>query len=72
MLVEVDEINEFIKEFQRHQSNKKLQGSEMSEVGSLCIVLNWLAKKDVLMEGVHDGFLGHNVVVVEYIQNRGG
>ena len=44
----------------------------MSEVGSLCIFVIWLAKKDVLMEGVLDGFLGHNVVVVEYIQNRGG
>ena len=72
MPVEVDEINEFLKEFQQHQSKKKLQRSEMSEVGSSCIFLIWSAKKDVLMEGVLDGFLGHNVVVVEYIQNRGG
>ena len=72
MHTEVDEINEFIKEFQQHQSMKKLQRSEMSEVGSLCIFLIWLAKKDVLREIVLDGFLGHNVVVVEYIQNQGG
>ena len=31
-----------------------------------------LAKKDVLKEGVLHGFLGHNAVIVKYIQNLEG
>ena len=71
MYVEVDEVYESIKENQQHRSKKKLQRSEVSEVGSSCSFTSW-ARKDVLKEGELDRFLGQNVVIVEYTQNREG
>ena len=69
MHVEVDEVNESNTENQPHRSKKKLQRSEVRLVQ---VVLYFTDKKDVLKEGVLDGFLGHNVVIVEYNQNREG
>ena len=68
MHVEVDGVNESIEENQQHRSKKKLQRREVSEVGS-SYVFTSLAKKDILKEGVLNGFLGHNVVIAEYTQN---
>ena len=50
----------------------KLKNSEISEVGSLFIVLIWFAKKDVLMEDVLDVLLDQSVVIFGYNQNQGG
>ena len=63
MHVEVDEFNESNKENQQHRSKKKLQRSEISEVGFMLLLVYFLGQKRWF-----EGFLGNNVVVVEYTQ----